>query len=340
MSNTFKLFIAACVLSSFGLAQDQAQQTDTRGSARPQSHSASNADGARPRLALEDLFAHRNSRNPALPPASAAPDAVAQGQAKAKVYTFSTADYPGGSFSELFDTNSGTSVGAFEFVPAPGLTAFTVKNDLYQILTVPGSVSSTATAITTAGVIGLTYTDLSGVTHGAIDDAGTFTTVDVPGADSTELLDMNDAGVIVGDFYDSTLQGYVDNGGAFTTVDFPGAVASYATGINSGGDIVGYWFDGTTSHGFLLSGGVFTSLDFPLLAIATEAWGINDSGEISGCYQDATNTDHGFIYSKGAWNSVDVGGASGTLLFRIKNNGNVTGQFDDIYGEGHGIRGH
>jgi len=339
MSNSLKLFIAVLVLSCVGLAQDRAQQTAARGSARLQSHSASNADGARPRLALEDLFAHRSSRNPTSSPASAAPDALVQGMAKAKVYTFSTADYPGGSFSELFDTSSATSVGTFEFA-APGLTAFTVKNDLYQILTVPGSVSSSATAITTAGVIGLTYTDLSGVTHGAIDDAGTFTTVDVPGADSTELLDMNDAGVIVGDFYDSTYQGYVDNGGAFTTLDFPGAVASYATGINSAGDIVGYWFDGTTSHGFLLSGGVFTSLDFPLLAIATEAWGINDSGEISGGYQDATNADHGFVYSKGAWNSVDVGGASGTELMRIKNNGNVTGQFDDIYGEGHGIRGH
>jgi uncharacterized membrane protein len=263
------------------------------------------------------------------------------GKAKTKVYKFSTADYPGADYSEVFDTDGATSVGAFAFSDTTGpLTAFTVKGNVYRILDVPGSQFSFATAINSSGLIGGSYLDLSSAEHGFVDNAGTFTNIDYPGALGTEVLDINDAGVIVGDYFDTAAQhGYVDNGGVFTPIDFPGALdGTSATGVNSNGDIVGTWKNNPLDvHGFLLSGGVFTSLDFPF-AFETEVWGINDSGEISGFFDDATGV-HGFIYSHGAWNKVDVAGARGTQLFRSANSGAVAGQAFDHLNESHGIRG-
>jgi len=74
--------------------------------------------------------------------AVAADEAVAQGLATAKVYTFASADYPGAAQSDVFDTDGTTTVGAFVFDPSNAnspTTAFTFKDGVYQILTVPGS---------------------------------------------------------------------------------------------------------------------------------------------------------------------------------------------------------
>ena len=306
-----------------------------------QSKPASKTVGAEHGLALNTLLFNRVAHAPARRVGKPAPDPVALGFAKAKVYKFSTADYPGADLSEVFDTNAATGVGAFTFGGANPTTAFTLKVTAYQTLTVPGSRAAIATAITTAGVIGGTYADLSGTIHGFVDNAGTFTNVDFPAASTTELVGMNDAGDIVGDYLDgsSVDHGYLDQGGVFTTIDFPGATSTAATEINSGGNIVGQWSDGSTNHSFLLSGGVFTSLDFPF-STSTTAWGINDSGEISGSYVDAASVTHGFLYSGGAWTKVDVAGATDTELRRVKNNGVITGLFLDDLSEIHGIKGH
>jgi probable HAF family extracellular repeat protein len=98
----------------------------------------------------------------------------------------------------------------------------------------------------------------------------------------------------------------------------PSATSTGAAGINAAGDIVGAWSDAAGSHGFLLQAGVFTPIDFPL-ATRTTAFGISDTGEIAGFYDDAAGNTHGFIYASGAFSTVDVAGARGTLLTRIKN---------------------
>jgi probable HAF family extracellular repeat protein len=81
---------------------------------------------------------------------------------------------------------------------------------------------------------------------------------------------------------------------------------------------------------------VFTPIAFPL-ATSTTAFGINDDGEIAGVYADAAGNSHGFIFSSGSFSTVDVAGARGTLLTRVKNDGAVTGGFTDAMSEQHGI---
>jgi probable HAF family extracellular repeat protein len=79
--------------------------------------------------------------------------------------------------------------------------------------------------------------------HGFLYTGGSFTTIDAPGARfGTSAFDINDAGQIVGRFYDSTgSHGFLYTGGSFTTIDLPGATGTGAIGINDAGQIVGFF---------------------------------------------------------------------------------------------------
>jgi uncharacterized membrane protein len=297
------------------------------------------------RLDLTDPFGLLHRQHLALPESGTeAPDAMKLGLAKKKTYTFSTADYPGGDFSALTDTNGSTAVGYFAFtVKNLTFTAFTLSGNDYKILSIPGAAGgSQALAINTAGQIVGGFEDAAYVNHGFLDTAGTITTIDFPGSYGTTIYDVNDSGEMVGVYIDaaSNSHGFLDNGGVFTSINYPGSLGSAPLAINTAGTIVGIWVDAANIvHGFLDSGGVYTSLDFPL-STGTEPAGINDSSEIAGTYIDAANVGHGFIYSNGAWSSVDVAGATDTTLLRIKNNGNVIGNYTDDLTEEHGIKGH
>jgi len=284
---------------------------------------------------------HANSASTA----QAVPDAVAMGLASAKVYHFASADFPGAATSLVFDENvtTGTILGDTQFSSPTG---FTLHGALYQVFTVPGSVDNETTGINSAGEIVGIYRAVGGDIHGFLDNAGTFTTLDVSGPGTlTEPIDINDSGEIVGIFQDAAnvLHGFytLDSGVSFTVFDVPSATSTLAAGVNSAGAISGVWTDSfSMTHGFLFSGGTFTSFDFPL-AKSTTAIGINDSNEIAGYFVDAASVNHGFIYSAGHFTRVDVAGAAGTQLTRIKNKGQVTGLYMDTStsGESHGLTG-
>jgi probable HAF family extracellular repeat protein len=263
----------------------------------------------------------------------------------AKVYEFTSVDYPGAAQSLVFDTDGTTALGAFVFDPGNAsspTTAFTAAGGVYQILNVPNSTFSIATGINTSGLIVGVYGDVAGKTHGftTSDGGSTFTDVDFPGATNTQPIDVNDGGVIVGDYFDAANveHGFVNNGGTFTAIDFPGATSTAVAGINANGDTVGVYGDATGNHGFLLSGGVFTPINFPL-ASSTVAFGINDNGDIAGVYTDTAGKTHGFVYADNNFSTVDVAGAAATQLTRIKNWEQVTGLYIDALNAEHGLTG-
>lgn len=311
------------------------------GQAAPRDEAVSKA-AVMPHVRL-GLGAHWRSRAAAAAVATrkAVPDAVALGLASAKVYRFASADFPGASTSLVFDMNPGTILGDCSFGGA--FQTFTQKGTNYQSLSVPNSLANEATGINTSGQIVGVYEDFTTVTHGFLDTAGVFTSLDSLAGTSVVPLDINDSGEIVGTYVDtaSVSHGFstLDHGASYTLFDFPGATSTLAAGVNTAGTITGEWTDSASvRHGFLYSGGVFTNLDFPL-ATGTTAIGINDSNEIAGVYSDATSTSHGFLYSDGAYTKVDVAGASETQLTRIKNKGQITGEYiDSAMGE-HGLVG-
>src|SRR5712692_4568515 len=138
------------------------------------------------------------------------------------------------------------------------------------------------------------FTDAAFKLHGFLDTAGSFTTIDAPGANYTFVYGINNAGQILG-AYD--VHGYLESTGSFITIDFPGATFTEASGVNDTGQIVGTYGIGPANHGFLDSGGRFTSIDFPG-ATFTSAFEINDTGQIVGTYGDATGI-HSFLDSGG-----------------------------------------
>jgi hypothetical protein len=258
---------------------------------------------------------------------------------KTKTYRFNTVDYPGASFSYVYDINTvdKTTVGMFRNTSSPAYgTGFVFKGTTYTMLQVQSAIGSALLGINRSDQMVGYYLDSEGLAHGLLDSGGRITVLNYPGSNETLAAAINDSGLIVG--WRSGVHGFLYDHGNYSSIDYPGAVDTFAYGINSTGDIVGSWFDQSSLHGFLLHAGTFTSLDYPQ-AQTTQAIGINDGGEIAGAYSDSYGGEHGFIYSNGVWKTVDVSGASSSFLNRIKNNGQVTGYYYDALNEAHGVLG-
>jgi uncharacterized membrane protein len=203
----------------------------------------------------------------------------------------------------------------------------------------PGSVSTSAMAINSAGDIVGGYRDsLTGPTHGYLLRKGRFTPIDVPGATFTLAYDINSEGDIVGHLGAPSgwMNVFLWRHGHFTTYAHPLAEAARKMtcgfGINSQGQIVGHYVDGNGKHGFLLDEEGWTSLDVAGWK-ALDPQGINSEGEIVGVYTDiVTNKFHGFFRDEhGAFEQIDVpvAGATDTWARKINPRGDMVGEYKD-----------
>src|SRR5262249_58607615 len=111
----------------------------------------------------------------------------------------------------------------------------------------------------------------------------------------------------------------------FTTIDDPSAITgapldnaiegTFASRINGGGEIVGSFDDSShLLHGFVLSNGSFSTLDDPAQnQPTTDAFGINNVGQIVGSYNDASGK-HGFLLSGNTFVPIDDPSADNNAL--------------------------
>ncbi len=283
--------------------------------------------------------------------------------AATKSHGWATADFPGANYNEATDLNTkdGTVVGIYSFDGQATDHGFTFKNGTYSSLDVPGEPFTDVWGTNSSGQIVGSYVDSLSDQHGFLYSGGAFTTIDVTfaGATTTTALGINDLGQIVGAWVDGSgiVHGFVDKAGTFTSIDDPNVAPcpsniclisqlTAATGINRNGEIVGIWQDsGGVIHGFTLDPTLTTymTVDEPNAATGqagygTVAWGVNDSGDIAGYYYDSGLAEHGFVYSNssGNYQQVEIFGALGTFLFRIKNKGQLVGGFYDQFSEVHG----
>jgi probable HAF family extracellular repeat protein len=168
------------------------------------------------------------------------------------------------------------------------------------------------------------YTTNQDVSPGFVLKNNMVTTLNAPsGPDVVNAQGINNKGLVVG-FYlgnDGQTHGFTyqlgPNTGSVATVNaiadpiiphFPGEpgatfVFSQILGVNDHGIAVGYYDDSTGSqHGFLYNTntGQYSFLDDPKAAFdngveITQITGINNSGEITGFYDDASGVAHGFV---------------------------------------------
>src|SRR5439155_9880083 len=70
----------------------------------------------------------------------------------------------------------------------------------------------------------------------------------------------------------------------------------------------------------------FTTIDVPN-SVTTNAFGINDRGQIVGGYDG-----HGFLLSGGTFTTIDVPNSQGTGANRINDRGQIVGNYGDVSG--------
>jgi uncharacterized membrane protein len=162
-----------------------------------------------------------------------------------------------------------------------------------------------------------------------------YTSIDIPGATSSIVEGINDAGDTVGIFSDGAgTHAFMQDHQGLHELSFPAGTAT-PLAINNRGDIVGSIRDAARhTHGFLLQDGVLTILDFPG-AVLTIAEGINDHGEICGLFQPNGLSVHGFRLDSQGFTSIDHPGARGlgfTEAIGINNQGDISGFFLDSFG--------
>jgi hypothetical protein len=167
----------------------------------------------------------------------------------------------------------------------------------------PGFLSTQAYGISAGGdIVGPAFNYNYLNAQGYVFSHGTFTSLNVPGAQGTyPTMELNPT-FTVGAFFgqDGIFHGFVLSGGAWTTIDYPGATFTWITGLNPEEHMVGYYLtpDGT-SHGFVLNFAVsptaFTSIDIPD-STGTEVNGIDPQHDLVGRYFTSDGHIHGFFH--------------------------------------------
>src|SRR5580704_1122090 len=210
----------------------------------------------------------------------------------------------------------------------------------------PGSVQTQVTGLNDVGNTVGFWADSAGANFGFYTSAsGNFHEVNFPNVPNAspqmdQLLGINDHGVAVGFFTNSSgnARGYLYNvhSQMFTRVVQPGVMLSpttpslTATAINNHGWVAGFYVTGGgKTDGFVTYGHTFKKLAYPG-ATMTQAFGVNDSGEVVGAYTVGTGTaaqSFGFTWSYGhGFKSVsDPHGVGTTIINGVNDRGELVG---------------
>lgn len=160
---------------------------------------------------------------------------------------------------------------------------------------------------------------------------------------ATIFYGINDSNAVVGQVYAPNIsQGIVYKLGVWSppySVSSAFGSATAFEGINNSNNIVGSYLDPIGRyHGFMLKGTKFTMKKIavgsqfmvvePPGAVASNANGINNAGQIVGFYTDSTGNNHGFLRNvDGSFKTIDYPGGANTRLFGISNNGKIVGGY-------------
>ena len=198
------------------------------------------------------------------------------------------------------------------------------------------------------------YWDAKELSHGFVYSNGGYTDltdssaitlqIDPPGLYGTDVLAINDAGVVVG-YYTNAYganHGFIYSNGTYSNLGDPSASIdtlaggfedTYPLAINNAGQVAGYYIDSNTDsdRGFIFSNGTYTTLNDPLAGQGyeqgTRAVAINNFGVVVGDYVDASDNEHGFIYSNGTYTTLNDPLAATSSVQSINDAGVVIGTF-------------
>src|SRR5580658_5673731 len=158
-----------------------------------------------------------------------------------------------------------------------------------------------------------------------------FKTIRVPGALTTTVGGINNAGAMVGYYLlkgGGNPHGFLVMDRKWTHIDHPKSSSTICKNINSSGVIVGNYQIKNKTMGFSYQNGKFTDIPGPAGATSSQAMGINDKGVIVGFYRDSKGI-HGFRLTGSTYKTFNVPGANGTFATGINNKGYIVFYWQD-----------
>ena len=213
---------------------------------------------------------------------------------------------------------------------------------------VSGAQHNGADGINNSGeIVGFDSSVPSSTAHGFTDDGGSYTQINLPGAISTTANGINDAGrcgrrgpfarraVLLRAISIMTASSPISGAPGTSSP----SVFTDAEAINDADQVVGIYRSTFGSHdqGFLYQNGTYTTISDPNGAEGTEAFGINNSGEIVGQYTDSAGKTHGFIDVDGTFTTIDDPLGVNTAITGINDAGQIVGYYQDSSGIDHGF---
>lgn len=213
---------------------------------------------------------------------------------------------------------------------------------LFTTIDYPGATGSSVNNIGNSGKIVGEFEDGSGH-HAFLLANGVYTSFDVPEAfGDSSANGVNSANQIVGWYKGFTnTKAYIRNGNTYTDLSATptGSPETKAYAINDAGHVVGYYKDpanGLLHRGFFYNGSTYNAIHYEG-AVGTEAFGVNNSDQVVGYYADGQRP-HGFVYSAGAYTTVDHPlGTFGTVAQGINDAGTIAGIYFDEFNRDHGF---
>jgi len=105
-------------------------------------------------------------------------------------------------------------------------------------------------------------------------------------------------------------------------------LATFFTALNNNGDAVGYTGNSILDFQAVLYSGGSAQVLGVLGGDTSQAWGINDSGQVVGysTYQDGSADLHAFLYQSGTMSDLGTLGGSNSYAYGINNQGVIVGE--------------
>ncbi len=166
--------------------------------------------------------------------------------------------------------------------------------------------------------------------------AQTYTVTDLgtlPGNTVSEAYALSDTGEAAGTSSNPTgAIAVMFSGGTVTNINMVVNNVSLATAINGSGEIAGYKIIqsnvNSESRAFLYSNGRMTNVtSASLFPSGTEAYGINNSGEVVGTGYLSDSNFHAFLYSGGKMTDLGPSGAYQATAYAINTPGQIVGTY-------------
>jgi hypothetical protein len=223
-----------------------------------------------------------------------------------------------------------------------------VTQYIFTTIDAPGASDTEAYGINNTDLVTGFYV-INGVGHGFWWRNGTVRTVEHSSDpnENTLLGQANDLGVVAGNYgtfstQHATIYSITEN--KWTTLpDVPGEPINLGNGINFWGVAVGAVSTGSVaapsnSTGWVWDGKSYSFFTVPGAAgLGTEPVGLNALGVVSGYFQDAQGSFHGFLKLGPKFTNIDVPGAADTFAYGINSFADQVGYYVDKDGNIHGF---